>query len=100
MATITIGTEQEASNHWRYDVTVEDRGQSYHFDVTLSWADYDLWCKGRIPPERVIQAAFAFLLEREPASSILARFDCSVMRRYFSEVDEELPKLLSIPPNV
>lgn len=34
-------------------------------------------------PERLVRAAFAFLLEREPASSILRSFDLPVIGRYF-----------------
>ena len=67
---------------------------SFDFKVTLSWADYDLWCHGRVAPQRVVQAAFEFLLSRENASSILSKFDCSVIRRYFPEVDRELPKMI------
>jgi len=49
---------------------------------------------GRVAPEKVVDAAFRFLLDREPASSILENFDCAVIRRYFPEVDRELPKMM------
>jgi hypothetical protein len=39
-------------------------------------------------------AAFRFLLEREPKESILARFDVSVIARYFPEFERELPRYL------
>jgi hypothetical protein len=94
MAQIEIGTETEGDNRWSYDVTVRDGGQAYAFQVTLSWSDYDLWSHGRVAPEKVVRAAFEFLLGREPASSILTRFDCAVIRRYFPEVDSELPGML------
>lgn len=35
--------------------------------------------------ERLIEASFAFLLEREPASAILSRFELSVIERYFPD---------------
>jgi len=91
MATIEIGTETEGNNHWAYEVTVRDDGRLYHYHVTLSWSDYDLWSHGRVAPERVVRAAFDFLLEKEPPSSILAKFDCALIRRFFPEVDRELP---------
>ena len=75
-------------------LTVTDQNEKYHFDVTLNWSDYDLWCRGRLAPERVVDAIFRFLLGRESAGMILRKFDCSVVRRYFPQVDEELPKLL------
>ena len=46
--------------------------------------------RGRVAPQRVVHAAFGFLLSKEPASSILAKFDCSIIRRYFPEVDKEI----------
>jgi len=94
MATINVGTETEGSNHWAYDVQVQDNGHRYEYRVTLGWSDYDLWSHGRVAPERVVKAAFEFLLQREEASSIQPRFDCSVIRRLFNEVDRELPKLI------
>lgn len=94
MAEIEVGTETETAVHWAYDVRVFDKGRTYDFAVTLSFQDYDLWSRGRVPPSRVVEAAFEFLLANEPATSIMSKFDCSVIRRYFSQVDRELPKLL------
>ena len=94
MAEIDIGKETEGSNHWSYDVTVFDGGKRHQYRVTLSWSDYDLWSHGRVSPSRVVDAAFRFLLSREPATSILSKFDCSVIRRYFPDVDSDLPGLL------
>ncbi len=41
-------------------------------------------------PERVIKAAFAFLLEREPKESILSRFDVTVISRYFPSFEKDI----------
>ena len=49
---------------------------------------------GKYTPERCIEAAFRFLLEREPKESILARFDISVVSHYFPEFEHELPRYL------
>lgn len=95
MAEIEVLTETELANAWRYAVRVFDAGRTHDYDVTLSWADYDLWCRGQVAPERVVHGAFEFLLEREPAGSILSRFDCSVIRRYFPEVDKMLPSMVT-----
>ncbi|MDX1683155.1 MAG: hypothetical protein R3336_08545 [Phycisphaeraceae bacterium] len=94
MSEIDIKTEEEGDRHWRYTVELFHEGRHQTHQVTLSWSDYDLWTHGRVPPERVIEAAFEFLLEREPASAIMSEFDCSVLRRYFPEVDDRLPTLL------
>ena len=94
MPTIDVQTETEEPSRWRYRVTLTEGEMVHAFDVTLSWADYDLWCHGRVAPEKVVKAAFAFLLDHEPIGSIMRRFDCSVIRRYFPQVDEELPRRL------
>ena len=94
MAEIEIGPETEHAAAWSYPVTVFADGRTHRFEVTLSFQDYDLWCRGRVGPSRVVEAAFKFLLSRESAEEILSKFDCSVIRRYFGEVDAELPKLL------
>ena len=46
-------------------------------------------------PERCLEAAFRFLLDREPKESILRRFDVTVISRYFPEFERELPRYLS-----
>ena len=94
MPRIDITTEVDGNHCWEYEVSVAESKNSFDFKVTLSWSDYDLWCHGRVAPQRVVQAAFEFLLSRENASSILSKFDCSVIRRYFPEVDRELPKMI------
>lgn len=94
MADIEVSDESEHSNHWAYAVSVFDGGRKHDYAVTLSFQDYDLWSRGRVAPSRVVEAAFSFLLENEPASSIMPKFDCSVIRRYFPDVDRELPEML------
>jgi hypothetical protein len=44
--------------------------------------------------ERMVRESFRFLLEREPASSILPEFSLDVIPTYFPEYKEELPKRL------
>ena len=94
MPEIEIGPETEGPNGWSYEVTVFTHGKRHRYDVTLGFADYDLWSRGRVAPSRVVAKAFEFLLANEPATSIMARFDCSVIRRYFPSVDQELPKMV------
>jgi hypothetical protein len=45
--------------------------------------------------ERLVRETFAFLLEREPRASILARFDLPVVERYFPEYPSEMRRRLS-----
>jgi hypothetical protein len=45
-------------------------------------------------PERVVRESFDFLLEREPATSILSEFSLDDIPRYFPEYAEELARRL------
>lgn len=45
--------------------------------------------------ERVVRESFHFLLEREPASSILREFSLNEISRYFPEYSEELTTRLA-----
>lgn len=45
--------------------------------------------------EPVVRESFRFLLEREPASSILAQFSLSDISRYFPEYPREIARRLS-----
>jgi hypothetical protein len=57
-------------------------------------AIYQRLTNGKVSPEKCVEAAFKFLLDREPKESILATFDISVISRFFSDFREALPKYL------
>ncbi|HYA73686.1 MAG TPA: hypothetical protein VEF36_11080 [Roseiarcus sp.] len=76
------------------DVVVGEAGGASRHRVTLTRADL-VRLAGAGAPERLVEAAFRFLLEREPKESILARFDVSVIARYFPEFERELPRYLA-----
>jgi hypothetical protein len=44
--------------------------------------------------EACVEAAFRFLLDREPKESILKRFDIAVIAHYFPEFGHALPQYL------
>lgn len=94
MTEIDVKTEQDVNRGWAFGVQVRDGGRTFDYDVTLSWSDYDHWCRGQSAPSQVVKAIFEFLLLQEPASAILPKFDCSVVRRYFPAIDQELPGLI------
>jgi hypothetical protein len=77
-------------------VVREGNGESRHH-VTMSRETYERLTAGRHTPERCVEAAFRFLLDREPKESILGRFEVSVISRYFPEFERELPGYLSRP---
>ena len=78
-----------------FEVVVrEGKGESRHH-VTMARETCERLTAGRHTPERCLEAAFRFLLDREPKESILGQFDVSVISRYFPEFERELPRYLS-----
>ena len=78
-----------------FDVTVrEGQGETRH-NVTMSRETYERLTAGEHTPERCLEAAFRFLLDREPKEAILGRFDVTVIARYFPEFERELPRYLA-----
>lgn len=78
----------------RFEVVVREARDASRHEVTMDPDVLQRLANGR-RPERVLEAAFRFLLDREPKESILARFDISVIGRYFPEFEREMPGYLS-----
>jgi hypothetical protein len=81
MATITV----EAAGPSTYRVTIDQRGRISRHTVTATPQEIAQYAPSGTSPERLIEASFAFLLERESASSILSSFALPVIERYFPE---------------
>src|SRR5262245_60277717 len=79
---------------WTCAVRVQDPGSATEHEVTVDEIDLPPSLDGAETPdvERLVQASFTFLLEREPKGSILRRFDLSVIRRYFPEYPDEIER--------
>ena len=76
-----------------FDVVVREDGEETSHRVTIS-PPYLARLAPRQPPERCIEAAFRFLLDREPRQAILRRFDVAIIARYFPEFERALPRYL------
>jgi hypothetical protein len=50
---------------------------------------------GGVDPEVIVRESFTFLLEREPATSIMREFSLDDIARYFPEYPEELRRRLA-----
>jgi hypothetical protein len=74
---------------WLCEVTVDQSGRRTRHAVTVRRADLERWADGtaREDVESLVAKSFDFLLEREPASAILATFELSVIQRYFADYD-------------
>ncbi len=69
-----------------YEVTVESQTTTRH-TVTADPAYVAALSPRPVPTETVLLRSFEFLLEREPNTSILSRFDLPVIARYFPEYE-------------
>ena len=62
-------------------------------EVTMTPEDIARYAPGSTP-ERLLQASFEFLLEREPASSIMSRFALPLIERYFPEYPRVISEMV------
>lgn len=79
-----------------YAVTVAGARTTRH-QVTLTPDYHRKLTDGKVPPEKLIENAFAFLLEREPNTSILAQFELPLIGRYFPEFEATIRKRVEAP---
>jgi hypothetical protein len=77
-------------DQFKFRVRITEGGSETIHDVTVSPNDYTKLAAEKIQPEELVRRSFEFLLEREPKESILARFDLSVISRYFPEYEREI----------
>jgi hypothetical protein len=76
-----------------FDIVIRDGKGESRYSVTMARETLDRLASGH-KAEDIVEAAFKFLLDREPKESILKRFDINVIARYFPEFEQELPKYL------
>jgi hypothetical protein len=86
--------EVEKIDQFKFRVRITEAGSETTHDVTVSPNDYTKLAGEKIQPEELVRRSFEFLLEREPKESILARFDLSVISRYFPEYEGEIKRRL------
>lgn len=87
---ITIASTIETDTGWEFEVKVDD----HSYRVTLSNEYHHQLTGGEVTPRTLVLQSFVFLLAREPASSILGRFDLKRINDYFPEFENEIVKQL------
>ena len=80
---------------WLCLVRVREGAFATEHRVTVGTADLERLDPGSPDPERLVHAAFEFLLEREPASSILRAFELPVIGRYFPGWEDDVRSRLA-----
>lgn len=91
MAEVTVDAQSDGS----YVVAVTDGSvrTSHHVSVPPGLPDR-LGC-GSIPVTDLVRCSFTFLLEREPATSILRRFSLEQIEDYFPDYPEKIRRLVA-----
>lgn len=77
----------------RFEVTVTKGPGSSTHEVTVARSTHEKLAP-EVEPERLVEASFEFLLDREPKESILSSFELPVISRYFDEYEDEVPDYL------
>lgn len=77
-----------------FGVEVTEGNETTSHKVIVPPSLLDDWGLEESDSEDVIRESFAFLMEREPASSILPEFSLAIISRYFPEYKDELPERL------
>ncbi len=85
--------EVERTGASSFRVTVHEGGGATTHEVTDE-DDAIGRLGGTAEGEAFVEAAFRFLLDREPKESILGRFDVRVISRYFPEFEERIDEYL------
>ena len=75
----------------KFDVCIQEGHSESKHHVTLQQTTYTkLIGDHAINPENLVNAAFQFLLEREPKEAILSKFDINVIATYFPDFEERI----------
>ena len=79
----------------QFGVQVTDGDVTTSHEVTVPTSLLEDLNLGGTDEETVVRESFEFLLEREPATSIMKEFSLDVIPRFFPEYSEELSRRLS-----
>ena len=77
-----------------FEVTISGSVATRH-EVTITDIVHHHLTSGRATKEELLDFSFKFLLEREPNTSILSKFEITVISQYFPEYETELLQILS-----
>lgn len=77
-------------------VVRDDKGETHHV-VTMAPSTYQELTAGHHTPAACVEAAFQFLLDREPKEQILGRFDMGVIPHYYPDFTRLFPDYLRRP---
>ncbi len=82
------------TNPLKFDVEIREPDGTTRHEVTLEEAYYERLTTKACSESSFIEAAFQFLLDREPKEAILTSFDVSIISRYFPEFERKVSDYL------
>ena len=74
-----------------FQVTVADSITTTH-EVTVNDQSLTDLTDDKVTKEQLLEFSFNFLLDREPNTSILSKFDINVISKYFSDYRDEVKR--------
>ena len=81
---------RKTENGWEFEVEVKEGNTKTRHKVRVNRSFYQKITQAKTPPETLVKKSFEFLLEREPAESILPEFNLEQISGYFPEYQEEI----------
>lgn len=87
-----VAVSPQGQGRFRVEVRGPGASTSHTVDVPEGLAAKLGW--GQAPEAELVRESFAFLLEREPPTSILGSFSLDVISRYFPEYPTEMRRRL------
>jgi hypothetical protein len=79
---------------WACTVRVGGDPATTTHHVRVATEDLERLGRQEVTAERLVEASFGFLLEREPRESILREFDLPLIGRYFPEYETDIRRRL------
>jgi hypothetical protein len=93
---VTVKVEVEKMGEGDFRVRVSEGTSQTTHRVTVKPSDYQRFTKSKVEEAELVRRSFEFLLENEAKESILARFDLSVISRYFPQFEREIQRRIGI----
>lgn len=92
MQVVTIQEKKRTAAGWKFQVELESDKDTAQPEYTVKLTEdyYQQLTNGGINPEDLVEKSFYYLLEREPANSIMSEFNLSDISTYFPNYESEI----------
>jgi hypothetical protein len=95
-ASVIVVNQTATGDPMSFSVRVQEGNSQTRHEVSMEQATYQRLTNGNVSPSACIEAAFRFLLEREPKDAILSRFDITTIATYFPSFESEFPRYIGV----